>query len=185
MLAAGSLHRTAAFPHRHQLAPSTASAVGAPERSPELALNRQSAATSATQPRPIVTPSTANNRKPDHNQHLEIPRPNDNDGKCPSKFLCAPAFLRARGSVGRTPTIWDWGLRLSYDRLASSRTTARPKLVLDLFHVFSQKSALRLDEQHYFSIDSNGNQINPNPRYLQPILYQPPFSARLGMEVDY
>ena len=95
MPAAGRLQRTAAFPHRHQLAPSTASAVGDPERSPELALNRQSAATSATQPRPIVTPSTANNRKTDHNRHLEIPSPNDNDGKCPSKFLCATIAVQS------------------------------------------------------------------------------------------
>jgi hypothetical protein len=97
-----------------------------------------------------------------------------------------PAFLQTRGSVGRTPTIWDWSIRLAYDRLAWPGSATRPKLVLDLFHVFSQRRALRLDEQHFLPpVDAQGNQTNPNPRYLQPILFQPPFSARLGLVVSY
>lgn len=74
---------------------------------------------------------------------------------------------------------------MSDDRFGLLGTTLRPKLTLDLFHVFSQRKAVLLDEQHYFGVDADRNQTRLNPGYLQPILYQPPFNARIRLVVDY
>lgn len=94
------------------------------------------------------------------------------------------AFLRPRGSVGRTPSTWDMNVRLSYRPLSETHGT-RPELVLDLFHPFSQHRALELDEIHYFVVDSGGNPSSANPNYLQPTLYQPAFSSRLGVVIAF
>ncbi len=93
------------------------------------------------------------------------------------------AFLRPRGSAGRTPSIWDLNLRLTYD--APAVRAARPKLVLDLFHVFSRRRAILLDERRYFAADASGNQVGLNTDYLRPTLHQPPFSARLGAAIEF
>jgi len=95
------------------------------------------------------------------------------------------SFVSPRGTAGRTPPIWDLNLRLSYAVSKRSTSTPAPKLILDLLHVFSQRTALVLDQQHYTAVDSTGAQIGPNPNYLKPILFQPPMSARVGAEVNF
>lgn len=92
-------------------------------------------------------------------------------------------FLTPRGSAGRTPSVWDWNLHFAYD-LVPIRGM-QPKLLVDLFHVFTQHRAIRYDEVHYLAVDSSGNQTSPNPNYLQPTLYQPEFSARLGVKATF
>lgn len=59
------------------------------------------------------------------------------------------------------------------------------RAVLDLLHAGNSRTAVRVDEQHFFSADSAGNQADPNPYYLRPIAFQPPMSARLGIEVSF
>jgi hypothetical protein len=87
--------------------------------------------------------------------------------------------------VGRTPTLWDINLRLAYNLAGITGTSWRPRLIVDILHVASQRKPTALNEVHYFNIDANGNQVNPNPFYLTPTHYQQPMSVRMGMEVDF
>lgn len=95
------------------------------------------------------------------------------------------SFLRARGSAGRTPAIWDLNLRLSYDLGDLLGTTLSPRVLLDVFHVGNPREAVTLDQVHYGALDANGNQTALNPNYGKAKLYQPPMSVRLGMQVDF
>ncbi len=104
-------------------------------------------------------------------------------GKVPESW--APAFLKERGSVGRTPSIWDLNLRFVYDLANAAQATWHPRLIVDVLHVFSQKEAVQMDQQHYWTADANGNQLDPNTNYGAPIQFQPPMSVRLGMEVNF
>jgi hypothetical protein len=105
-------------------------------------------------------------------------------GSSPRSSNYMPIFLAPRASVGRSPSIWDANLRLVYDLGGTLKTTYRPRLILDVLHLFSQKKAVSYDEMQYLFADESGNQIKPNPRY-GPIGFQPPMSARLGMEVNF
>ena len=95
-----------------------------------------------------------------------------------------PVFLQPRGSVGRAPSLWDVNLRAAYDGLRLGNSI-RPRLVLDLFHVGNPRKAVQFDELHYTDADAAGNQLSPNPNYLQPTFFQPSFSARLGAGVAF
>jgi hypothetical protein len=96
----------------------------------------------------------------------------------------ALAFLQPRGSVGRTDAVFDGNVRFTY-RLAPWRVGGpRPTLFLDLFEIGNRRSALIRDDVHYAQFDDAGTPILPNPHYGQPIEFQPPMSARLGMSVD-
>lgn len=96
-----------------------------------------------------------------------------------------PIFLRQRGSAGRTPAIADLNIRLKYDLAKLTKTSLKPKLVLDAFHVFNQRKPVTYDQTHYFAMDENGNQTSPNENYGKPTRYHPPRTVRLGMEVEF
>ncbi len=92
-------------------------------------------------------------------------------------------FLQQRGTAGRTPSIWDWSIRLSYHlhRVTSVNAT----LILDLLHIGNPGKAVEYDQVHFYAQDENGNQIFENPDYLTPIRYQPPFTLRFGVEAGF
>lgn len=92
-------------------------------------------------------------------------------------------FLSPRGSAGRTPAIWDLNARLKYDLDFISNW--QTKLILDIFHIASQRKAVDIDQVRYFGTDENGNPIYPNPTYGEAYSYQPSMSMRLGMEVSF
>ncbi|RMF61765.1 MAG: TonB-dependent receptor [Calditrichaeota bacterium] len=92
-------------------------------------------------------------------------------------------FLKKRGTVGRTPSLWDLSVRLSYKLL--QLTNISSKLILDLLHLGNPRRATRLDQRRYFAVDENGNQIQENSRYLQPRSLQAPMTIRMGMEVEF
>jgi hypothetical protein len=94
-------------------------------------------------------------------------------------------FLSQRGTAGRTPTLWDWNIRLAYDLGTVLKTKFHPRLFADIFHVFSRRSAVLQDQVRYFAVDENGAQTSPNDFYLTPIAYQPPMMARLGFELKF
>jgi hypothetical protein len=91
-----------------------------------------------------------------------------------------PAFVAQRGSAGRTPAVWDLNLRLTY-QLSRDSNTAR--FVLDLMHLGNPRGVVRVDQQHYQALDSEGRQATPNPDYRRPTLFQPPMMARVGVEI--
>jgi len=94
-------------------------------------------------------------------------------------------LLQPRGEAGRTPSIWDLSLRVTYQPAFAATGRWRPKLTVDFLHIASQRRPLIYDQMHYFGIDAEGNQTNPNPHYGQPTSWQPPMSVRLGAEVQF
>jgi hypothetical protein len=94
-------------------------------------------------------------------------------------------FLRQRGTNGETPSLWDVNIRLMYDLPASLIPAVRIRLIADAVHIGSPRTPVDYEQIHYFNVDANGNQINPNPTYMQPVKFQPPMSFRVGLEVMF
>jgi hypothetical protein len=94
-------------------------------------------------------------------------------------------FITQRGTAGRTPSIFDWSVRLSYDLPLQLGKSGRIKLIVDGFHLFSQKTPVQYEQVHYYSLDANGNQTDPNPLYGQPLKFLPPTSFRFGLQFDF
>lgn len=94
-------------------------------------------------------------------------------------------FLSERGSVGRTPSIWDLNFRITYDLGKIFNSKFKSRFLIDLFHVASQRTAVDFDQTHYSLADEDGNQIGENPKYLTPTKYQPPMTVRLGLEIGF
>jgi hypothetical protein len=92
-------------------------------------------------------------------------------------------YLSPRGSEGRTPAIWDLNARVMYE--LNFLSSLQTKLILDLFHIASQRKEVDIDQRKFFGVDENGDPINPNPTYGQAYRYQPPMSVRLGIEVNF
>jgi hypothetical protein len=96
---------------------------------------------------------------------------------------CFPKFLVQRGAAGRTPNLADLNIRATYD--ASLFRTARAQYVVDLLHLMNQQKAVRIDQQHYRGFTVAGGQLDPNPGFMKPLVYAPPFTARVGMEMKF
>ncbi len=94
-------------------------------------------------------------------------------------------FITPRGSAGRTPSVSDLNFRLTYNLGNIFYAAFKPKIKLDLFHIFSQRTPVNYDQTHYYSQDTNGQPALPNSDFLKPISYQPPFTARIGLEVEF
>lgn len=95
-----------------------------------------------------------------------------------------PMFLQ-RGTVGRTPSLADFNLRVGYQVRNAFGTKFAPRVVLDLFHIGSQRKPVTYNEQHYFGVDESGSQSDPNPLYMHPTGYFPPMAGRLGLEINF
>jgi hypothetical protein len=94
-------------------------------------------------------------------------------------------LLVKRGSAGRTPSIFDLSLRFTYDFSNIFPQLQRTRLILDIFHVGSQRSPVEYDQVHYYNRLPNGMQINPNPNYGLATRFHPPMSLRLGFEIGF
>jgi hypothetical protein len=94
-------------------------------------------------------------------------------------------FAVPRGSNGRTPDIWDLNLRFAYDLGALIDTKMRPRIIMDVFHLFSQREPVTIDEIKNFDQDDEGNQIALNPTFGMATSYQPPTSVRVGFELNF
>ncbi len=88
-----------------------------------------------------------------------------------------PVFLVPRGTAGRTPFLWTVDLRFAYTLPGGPRT----RVLLDVLHLGNPRSATRVDEYHYLTLDRNA----PSATYMQPVIYQPPMGARLGVEMSF
>jgi hypothetical protein len=95
------------------------------------------------------------------------------------------AFLRPRGSAGRTENVLDLNVRLTYAPRPFRGSTVVPRVYLDLFHLGNQRSVIAYDDVHYLAVDDAGQQASLNPAYGRPIVFQPPMSARLGLSLDF
>lgn len=93
-----------------------------------------------------------------------------------------PVFLEPRGSAGRTPWLWDANLRFAQELRWTGR--ARSRVLLDVLHVGNPQRPARLIEEKYQAQIGDAEPVL-NPRYGQPLSYQPPMVARLGLEVEF
>jgi hypothetical protein len=91
-------------------------------------------------------------------------------------------FLRKRGSAGRTDFIWDLSLRFSYN--IPLAYVDNLKVLLDIFHIASQRRAVDIDQQKYYSVGDDETPPTLNPTFGQAYRYQPPMSVRLGFEIN-
>jgi len=95
-------------------------------------------------------------------------------------------FLRKRGTAGRTPSLWDLNVRLAYDLSDLLGAGHEQRLILDVFHLFSQREPVSIVQQRFLAVDpETGEQTSPNPTYGEVVRYQPPMTVRLGLEVGF
>jgi hypothetical protein len=97
----------------------------------------------------------------------------------PTYLPIMPAFLVQRGTAGRTPTLWNLDLRLAYP--FPPVRDIRARLYVDVLHVGNPRGTTRVEELHYPTPD----RTQPNPMYKQPLAYQPPMAARMGVQVGF
>ena len=90
-----------------------------------------------------------------------------------------------RGKAGRTPSIADLNVRVAYQMRNVIGTKIAPRIIVDLFHIGSQRKPVTYEERHYLGVDEFGNQTDPYPLYMHPSGYFPPMSARLGLEINF
>jgi hypothetical protein len=90
-----------------------------------------------------------------------------------------------RGSAGRLPSLWDLNMRLIYHLPFLAHGNIHPKVIVDVFHLGSQRTVVLQHLFHYQEFDSQGKPANPDPRYGMPLAFQPPMSVRVGMEVNF
>jgi hypothetical protein len=93
--------------------------------------------------------------------------------------------LVPRGSAGRLPSLWDLNVRFAYTPSFLYVARLRPRFIVDVFHLGSQRQVTEQDELHYLDTDENGNPVDPSATYGLPMKFQPPMSVRLGMEVSF
>lgn len=94
-------------------------------------------------------------------------------------------FLQQRGTAGESPAIFDLSLRVDYTFFARTSRRWKPRLILDVYHLFGDEKPVDYDQFHYYNRDADGNQVDPNPNYGEPIRYYPPTTVRLGLELSF
>jgi hypothetical protein len=108
-------------------------------------------------------------------------------------------LLLPRGSAGRTPTITELDGKIAYGRALSDKM--RLEAFIDLFNIFNQQTALFEDDNYTydaappiangtaqdlkFAKNTGGQTITKNPNFGQPLAYQTPFNARLGLRLTF
>ncbi len=92
-------------------------------------------------------------------------------------------FVQSRGSLDRTPWLWDLNLRATW--ALPMRGGIRPRLLLDVFHVGNPRTAVMYNDRHYDSPPVGGVWGTPSLNYGKVMTYQPPMYARLGMQLDF
>ena len=92
------------------------------------------------------------------------------------------AFLRPRGTAGRSPSLWDLNLRLDYELPGLTVRGSVTRLILDLQHIGSPRGAEKLDQLHYFGF---GPAAGTNPHYGQATVYQLPMTLRMGVVAGF
>jgi hypothetical protein len=93
-------------------------------------------------------------------------------------------FLQPRGSLGRTPSIYDVSLRLAYEPIAFPGAL-KPRVLADIYHVGNPRRPVVFDQVHYRGATLSGQQIAPNPNYGQPLYFQPAVAYRFGLEMSW
>lgn len=96
-------------------------------------------------------------------------------------------YLVKRGSVGRTPNIYDADLHLGY---AIPISVAEFNVGLDVFNILNTQKVLAQDQRKDTTqgqLDANGNDTAgpPNPNYLQPMTFTGRRSIRVFGRISF
>ena len=91
-------------------------------------------------------------------------------------------FVDSRGTAGRTPWIGDAAVRASYAVPVRAGST-ESKFILDVAHLGNPRRAVDFDQLRY-SCRANDASCE-NATYGRVTQYQPPMTARLGVEVVF
>jgi hypothetical protein len=94
-------------------------------------------------------------------------------------------FITPRGEAGRTPSIWDLGVRVTYDLSSLWTSSVHPRVIADFLHIASRREAVNFVQRKFLARDDDGNHIIPNTFYGEPTAFQPPAAIRLGLEIDF
>ena len=83
--------------------------------------------------------------------------------------------------MGRIPGL---SLRFAYDLpgFGPAGAEVRPRLLLDIFHLFSQRKPVVYDNVKGTINLETGEFTDANPTFNEPIAFQPPMTIRLGLE---
>jgi Carboxypeptidase regulatory-like domain/TonB-dependent Receptor Plug Domain len=108
-------------------------------------------------------------------------------------------MLLPRGSAGRTPTVTELDGKIAYGRPLSAKM--RLEGFIDLFNIFNQQTPILEDDNYTydaappivngtaqdlkFAKNNAGAPISKNPNFGQPLAYQTPFNARLGLRLTF
>jgi len=108
-------------------------------------------------------------------------------------------MLLPRGEGGRTPTVTQLDAKIGYARPLGPRMNL--EAFIDLFNILNQQTTLQTDDNYTFQAappivngtpsdlkyakDLSGAPISKNPNYGQPIAFQTPFNARLGLRLTF
>ena len=87
--------------------------------------------------------------------------------------------VRQRGTVGRTPSLWNTDLRIA--REFASHRRLKPQVVLDVFNIGNQRKAVDFEQLHFLTADRTAS----NPNYMKINQFQAPLRARLGVTVGF
>ena len=108
-------------------------------------------------------------------------------------------MLLPRGDAGRTPTVTQFNGKIAYGQPLGRRMNLEG--FIDLFNLFNQQTAILTDDNYTFDAappivngtpqdlkfakTTSGSPISKNPNFGQPLAYQDPFSARLGLRLTF
>jgi hypothetical protein len=108
-------------------------------------------------------------------------------------------MLLPRGSAGRTPTVTELNGKIAYGRPLGPGMNLEG--FIDLFNIFDQQTAIVTDDNYTFDAappivngttsdlkfakNTAGQPIGKNPNFGQPLAYQQPFNARLGLRLTF
>ncbi len=108
-------------------------------------------------------------------------------------------FLLPRGDAGRTPTVTQLDAKIGYSRPLGRKMSL--EAFIDLFNILNQQTTLQTDDNYTFQAappivngsaqdlkyakDVTGAPLAKNPNFGQPIAYQMPFNARLGLRLTF
>jgi len=81
---------------------------------------------------------------------------------------------------GRTPSTYDFNLRLSWSVLIDRGGSRNIRLIADAYHIGNPRRVVFVDQIRYRAVTSSGVQVSPNPGYGKPLAFQPPAAVRLG-----
>ncbi|HVZ85518.1 MAG TPA: TonB-dependent receptor [Polyangia bacterium] len=108
-------------------------------------------------------------------------------------------FLLPRGDAGRTPTVTELDGKIAYGRPLGAKMNIEG--FIDLFNILNQQTPILTDDNYTFDAappivngtaqdlkyakNVAGQPITKNPNFGQPLAYQTPFNARLGLRLNF